>query len=106
MPAGTEPLQLFDTGQSQRIGGRTALEKAELVSLAETANRTRNPLERARILVRLGSATNESLEIAIAEARAAGTSWRQLAARLGVPSQTLHRRYRLSRRETVLSSSR
>ena len=106
MPAGTEPLQLFDTGQRQRMGGRTALEKAELVCLAETANRTRDPLERGRIQVRIGSATNESLEIAIAEARAAGTSWRQLAARLGIPSQTLHRRYRLSRHETVLSSSR
>ena len=95
MPAPAEPLQLFDTGP--RSSTRAAGGKTELVSLAETAVRTRDPLERARILVRLDSVANQSLEIAIAEARTAGTSWRQLAARLGVPYQTLHRRHRLSR---------
>ncbi len=97
MTAGAEPLQLFDTGQGQRTAIRAAGGRAELVSLAETAGRTRDPLERARILVRLDSAAKQSLEVAIAEARNAGTSWRQLAARLGVPYQTLHRRHRLSR---------
>lgn len=106
MPTGPEPLQLFDTGRSQLTPARPSAEPAELVSLAETAVRTRSPLERARILVRLGSANSESLEVAIAEARTAGTSWCHLAARLGVPYQTLHRRYRLSRHETVPSSSR
>lgn len=94
MPAGTEPLQLFHTDPGPRTALRATGGKAELVSLAETAVRTRDPLERAKILVRLDSAANQSLEIAIAEARTAGTSWRQLAARLGVPYQTLHRRHR------------
>ena len=97
MPVPAEPLQLFDMGQDSPTSTRAAAGTAELLSFAETAARARDPLERARILVRLDSVANQSLEIAIAEARTAGTSWRQLAARLGVPYQTLHRRHRLSR---------
>ena len=40
MPAGTEPLQLFDTGRSQRIRHSAAFQKTELVLLAEIATRT------------------------------------------------------------------
>ena len=88
-----DALTLFGPAPEQRRRPGTT-NYGRLTKLASNADRSHDPCERAKLLVDLRAVIDGRLEDAVAEARAAGTSWRQLAARLGVPYQTLHRRYR------------
>lgn len=90
-----EILTLFDTAPTGCDRKVVTPSARRLTSIASQVMRSRDAAERARLLVVLGSAVAAELESAIADAREAGFSWRQLAARLDVPYQTLHRRYRL-----------
>ena len=96
MAGATELLQLFET--VDRSADTKRADRPVLVDLARKAHLAGNAVERARLLVQLSSVADASLEAAIAEARHTGIPWRQLAARLDVPYQTLHRRYRSSDR--------
>lgn len=50
-------------------------------------------MSRSRALLQLTAAVDEALTAAIADAYSTRSSWRKLSADLGVPFQTLHRRY-------------
>lgn len=64
-----------------------------LVSLAARVQRTRDPIERACLATAAREAADALVDASIAEANRDGTTWRDIGARLGIPFQTLHRRY-------------
>lgn len=65
-----------------------------LVSLAKRARKEEDHLRRAEALLEVKRAARCAFDDAIADARAAGHSWRQVSARLDIPFQTLHGRFR------------
>lgn len=64
-----------------------------LVSLARQSQRTDDPVERARLAMRIKSLTETIIDASLREASRRGTTWREIGALVGVPFQTLHRRY-------------
>lgn len=64
-----------------------------LVSLAEHAQRSTDPLDRARFAAEARDLAEQIVEATIREVNAAGVTWREIGAPLDVPFQTLHRRY-------------
>ena len=64
-----------------------------LVSLAARVQRSSDPIERACLATAVRDAADALVDASIAEANRAGTTWRDIGARLGIPFQTLHRRY-------------
>ena len=73
---------------------RTAADrKAALVLLAAAVEQADNGVPRSRALLLLAEAVELALIAAIADAYEARPSWRKLSADLGIPFQTLHRRY-------------
>lgn len=64
-----------------------------LVSLAARVQRSSDPIERACLATAARDAADALVDASIAEANRAGTTWRDIGARLGIPFQTLHRRY-------------
>lgn len=64
-----------------------------LEALAAAADRADNGVPRSRALLQLAEAVEVALTAAIADAYESRPSWRKLSADLGIPFQTLHRRY-------------
>ena len=65
----------------------------KLVRVAAAASREQDALERARLVAELERLTRSALERAIVGAHRAGCSWRMIGTHLGIPYQTVHRRY-------------
>ena len=66
---------------------------SKLDTLARRMRRANTPLDRARLAAEMGSLADRLVGDSIREANYAGQTWRQIGAELGVPFQTLYRRY-------------
>jgi hypothetical protein len=64
-----------------------------LVRVASQAQHEHDPIRRVELLSEVAQLVQGSLELAVAEAKTAGYTWRALGSRLSVPYQTLYRRY-------------
>ena len=64
-----------------------------LVQVADRLNHEQDPLKRAKLLLQLGEVSQEALRDAIVDANTAGDSWRAIGADLGIPHQTLYKRF-------------
>lgn len=109
MASPPEALRLFDdpvtelgAGSKARAGiasDRTRRQDALDVRLAgigtalRQARQERDPVARAALVAELARLADDCLPLAIAHARASGPSWRLLGARVGIPYQSLHRRF-------------
>ena len=78
------------TSLSQMADSRTL---RRLVSLAEQARRTPDLIDQARIAAELRDVAESVVEDDIRRANESGMTWRAIGARLGIPFQTLYRRY-------------
>ena len=67
-------------------------------SRSETRSTDRSALDRASTAAADADAARHALDEAIADARAAGASWRAIGAITGLPYQTLHRHHARGRR--------
>ncbi len=67
--------------------------EARLEKLASSLRRSVIPLDRARIAGELRELADTALAVAIGDARDAGRTWRDIGNELGIPFQTLYRRY-------------
>jgi hypothetical protein len=65
----------------------------KLLRVATAVSREQDALERARLMAELERMTGSALERAIVGAHRAGYSWRTIGTHLGIPFQTVHRRY-------------
>jgi hypothetical protein len=63
------------------------------VRLANKLSTTTDPIRRARIATELRDIAGTIVATSIRDASRDGLTWRQIAADLGVPFQTLYRRY-------------
>jgi hypothetical protein len=61
--------------------------------LATKLTATTDPIDRARIAADLRDLAESIVATSVRDANAGGTTWRQIATDLGVPFQTLYRRY-------------
>jgi hypothetical protein len=68
-----------------------------LATLIDRLQRTNDPLERAKLATRAREVTEQLLEATILDANQAGLTWRDIGAGVGVPFQTLFRRYGANR---------
>lgn len=68
-----------------------------LATIADRLQRTTDPLDRAKLASEARDLTEALLEETILEANSAGLTWRELGAGLGIPFQTLYRRYGANR---------
>ena len=66
---------------------------AELDVLVRRLRRTTDPLERVEVAAELRDLAEGTVAEAVREANQSGATWRAIGARLGIPFQTLHRRY-------------
>jgi integrase len=64
-----------------------------LDSLVKRLRATADPVEQARLASQLRDRAEALVAETIREANDAGLTWREIGARLGVPFQTLYRRY-------------
>jgi hypothetical protein len=68
-----------------------------LCALANKLERTTDPIERAKLATEARDLAEALVEETILDANRAGITWRELGAGLGVPFQTLYRRYGANR---------
>lgn len=61
--------------------------------LAAKARAARSPLEQAKVAAKLRDAADKVFVRCLLEANRNGIAWREIGAAVGVPYQTLHRRY-------------
>ena len=66
---------------------------SRLRTVVSQLGRCSNPVDRIRFAVEVKAAAEGLITQAVHEARSCGRSWRELGADLGVPFQTLFRRY-------------
>ena len=66
---------------------------SRLKTVVSRVGRCSDPVDRIRSALELKAAVDSLVAHAVLEARSSGSSWRQLGADLGVPFQTLFRRY-------------
>lgn len=64
-----------------------------LVALAERVQQAVDPIERARRAAEVRDLAETLVEASIRDANDSGVTWRAIGASLGVPFQTLYRRY-------------
>ena len=64
-----------------------------LVTLAQRLQAAEQPLDRARLAAEIRDLADQLVASNITDANTAGLTWRQIGAELGVPFQTLYRRY-------------
>lgn len=72
---------------------RDSTKTKRLVSLAGQLQRAVDPIERARLATEISELAEVVVEVSVREANRTGITWREIGARLGVPFQTLNRRY-------------
>ena len=84
-------LAIDDFSHRQR---RTPLAKAPVVAVQQRAN---DPIDRAKLATEARDLAEALVEETILDANRAGITWRELGAGLGVPFQTLYRRYGANR---------
>jgi hypothetical protein len=80
-----------DTDSLSRMGDKRRVKR--LSTIAERLQRAIDPLERARLASEARDLAESLVEETILEANRAGVTWRDIGAGLGVPFQTLYRRY-------------
>lgn len=64
-----------------------------LSTIADTLQGATDPIDRARLATEARDVAEALVEATILDANRAGITWRELGTRLGVPFQTLYRRY-------------
>ena len=64
-----------------------------LVSLSKRVQQEADPIDRAKVAAEIRDLAETIVEANIREANIAGATWREIGANLGVPFQTLFRRY-------------
>jgi hypothetical protein len=67
--------------------------RGHLSSLAQDAERADPGVPMAQVLVQLLAAVEAALAVSVSDAYRQHRSWRRLSTELGIPFQTLHRRY-------------
>jgi hypothetical protein len=72
---------------------RDSKEVRRLVFLSGRLQRAVEPVERAKLAAELRDLAEAQVEANVREANAAGATWREIGADLGIPFQTLYRRY-------------
>ena len=68
-----------------------------LSTLADRLQRANDPIDRAKLATEARDLAEALVEETILDANRAGITWRELGAGLGVPFQTLYRRYGANR---------
>jgi hypothetical protein len=66
-------------------------------SLLNSLRQSSDPIERAKLARDLRDVAETLITSNVRGANATGVTWRQISAELGVPFQTLYRRYAVSR---------
>jgi len=89
LPSETEPDSVSRMGDRRRI--------RRLATIAARLQRSTEPLERARLATEARDFAEGIVEESILEANEAGVTWRDMGVGLGVPFQTLYRRYGANR---------
>lgn len=93
---------LFDAPAPDRRESETAKDRSSpqdddglsrLKTVVSQLGRCSDPVDRIRSAVELKATAEALIAEAVREARSCGRSWRELGADLGVPFQTLFRRY-------------
>ncbi len=65
----------------------------KLDTLVKRLGKTKDPVEQAQLASQLRDRAEALVARTVREANAAGLTWRDIGAQLGVPFQTLYRRY-------------
>jgi hypothetical protein len=84
-----------DLDSLSRMGDKRRVRR--LSTLAERLQRATNPIDRAKLATEARDLAEALVEETILDANRAGVTWRELGAGLGVPFQTLYRRYGANR---------
>ncbi len=93
MTGAPEPLRLFLSDETAAPTQPAEGAARELVRIVRRLDRARDPVTRGATLVAVMSIAGTALGTSVREARTAGLSWRELGTAIGIPYQTLHRRY-------------
>lgn len=80
-----------DVGSLSRMVDKRRLR--QLSTIADKLRRATDSVERARLAAEARDVAEALVEATILDANRAGVTWRELGAALGVPFQTLYRRY-------------
>jgi hypothetical protein len=64
-----------------------------LSTIADKLQRVNDPIDRAKLATEARELAEALVEESILDANRAGITWRELGAGLGIPFQTLYRRY-------------
>ena len=80
-----------DRGMLSRMGDKRRIRR--LSTVADQLQGATDPLERAKLATQARDLAQAILEETILDANRGGITWRELGAALGVPFQTLYRRY-------------
>lgn len=83
-----------DSDRLSRMGDERV---RRLSMLADRLQRATDPIDRAKLATEARDLAEALVEETILDANRAGVTWRQLGAGLGVPFQTLYRRYGANR---------
>ena len=70
---------------------------SRLALLADRLSKTEHAVERARLAAEIRDLADALVASSIRDANETGLTWREIGAELGVPFQTLYRRYGASR---------
>ncbi len=100
-PSATEQLALFAANEPcpevETDGMLSAMrdkrQMAKLDTLVKRLGKTKDPAEQALLASQLRDRAEAIVAQTVREANAAGLTWREIGAQLGVPFQTLYRRY-------------
>lgn len=85
------PADETAAGMASAIRDNPAVDR--MVLLVQRLRRAGTLLERARLASEVREVAEELVGVAIRDANYAGATWRQIGVELGVPFQTLFRRY-------------
>jgi DNA invertase Pin-like site-specific DNA recombinase len=84
-----------DTDSLSRMGDKRRVRR--LSTIADRLQRATHPLDRAKLATEARDLAEALVEETILEANQAGVTWREIGAGLGVPFQTVYRRYGANR---------
>src|SRR5438477_2054627 len=89
----TETCRETETGLGSlsRMGDKRRARRLSVI--ADKLQRASDPVERAQLAAEARNVAEALVQETILDANRAGITWRQLGAGLGVPFQTLYRRY-------------
>lgn len=84
-----------DSDRLSRMGDKRRVRRLSM--LADRLQRATDPIDRAKLATEARDLAEALVEETILDANRAGVTWRELGAGLGVPFQTLYRRYGANR---------